>query len=311
MTGAIQELDRATYIGRFAPSPSGPLHFGSLVCALASYLDAKAHNGIWRLRIDDIDPPREQPGATEQIINSLKAHDLIWDGEIFFQSQQNVRYKQTLDKISQLGLSYKCNCTRKRLSALNFTYDGHCKINRLKANEPAATRIDLSACAKYKSSLSQSVSFVDAIQGHQNEDITRDGDFIIHRKDQYFAYQLAVVADDIYQGISHVVRGIDLLPTTAKQIYFMELLDGTRPCYAHIPVVANLHGDKLSKQNHAPPINNEKTSKNLYEACLALNLAPTESLEYSDTKTILEWATGAWNYKNLQHKTTYFDGRFS
>ena len=299
------------YVGRFAPSPSGPLHFGSLVCALASYLDAKSHLGKWLVRIDDIDPPREQQGATAKILSSLKQHGLLWDDEVFYQSKQSHRYQQLIARLNEQGITYPCYCTRKRLSALNTSYDNHCRTGGTEKEQPASIRLNLEIGSKFNTKARPQVTFNDSIQGRQVEDITQDGDFIIHRKDGYFAYQLAVVADDIYQGITHIVRGVDLLPTTAKQIYLTELLDGQRPDYTHIPVVINAKGDKLSKQNHAAAICDETAKDNLLNACIALNLRPPESIKLAPIESILTWATSVWNCHTLRGLTTVPESRFS
>lgn len=281
------------YIGRFAPSPSGPLHFGSLVCALGSYLDAKSAGGKWLVRIDDIDPPREQPGASDGILASLQHHGLQWDDEVFYQSQQSSRYHSILGQLEEKQLAYGCQCSRKRLQSLSYVYDGHCLQHPPEAETPCAIRLNLEACRQQFPELSQEVNFADGIQGPIKEDITQLGDFVIHRKDGLFAYQLAVVADDIHQGITHIVRGADLLETTAKQLYFIELLSQQRPHYTHIPVVLDDSGRKLSKQNHAPPLDSQRAFSNLIEACVQLQLgSPPEDI--LTQAALLNWATERW-----------------
>ena len=292
------------YVGRFAPSPSGPLHFGSLVCALASYLDAICNHGEWLLRIDDIDPPREQPGATQHIINSLYAHGLHWHGDVFLQSQQATRYQTILQEIENQKLSYRCNCTRKRLAQHNFIYDQHCLAHPPPAMAESAIRLNLAQAIRSKPILQQQVAFTDGLQGHINEDVGQHGDFIIHRKDGFFAYQLAVAADDIEQGITHVVRGVDLLETTAKQVFLIKLLGGTVPKYSHIPVIIDHNGNKLSKQNHAPAIDIDTPEKNLFHAIKALMLHPPSEASSWSIKALIDWSANRWELKNLTNIST-------
>ena len=294
----------ASYVGRFAPSPSGPLHFGSLVCALASYLDAKASRGRWLVRIEDIDPPREQKGATESILHTLRCHGLVWDDEVLYQSRRSEYYLGVLQALQQQGETYRCSCNRKRLLSLEGVYDQRCLSVPPPANAPAAIRLNIKQCGLNHSQLMPRVEFEDAIQGKYWESVDHGGDFIIHRKDGLFAYQLAVVVDDIEQGITHVVRGIDLLPTTPKQIYLMKLFNYCPPAYAHIPVVNNRDGNKLSKQNHAPAIDNECVQRNLFYACRALALMPPAELEKKSPKEILSWATEHWSKDRLKGMTS-------
>lgn len=263
----------SSYIGRFAPSPSGPLHFGSLVCALASYVDAKRHNGRWLVRIEDIDPPREQAGASEQILRCLEAHGLHWDGEVRYQSRRSEAYWDTLNWLKKEGLIYSCTCTRKRLAPLHGRYDGLCKTTFTNADAPAALRLKVSDLPRPYAQIPSLIAFSDGIKGEQSEDLTRtSGDFVIHRKDGFFAYQLAVVVDDIDQDITHIVRGDDLLDTTAKQIYLYRLLNKPPPVYSHIPVILDHNGNKLSKQNHAPAVDQRQATRNLIEAFAALDI---------------------------------------
>ena len=240
------------YIGRFAPSPSGPLHFGSLVCALASYLDARANRGQWLVRIEDIDPPREQPGATDTILQYLELHHLHWDGEVIYQSQRSEIYLDTLQQLGGRSLSYRCDCSRKRLAGLSGCYDRYCQSRKISASIPAAIRLSVRRSLEELRGFTNPVTFLDGIQGAQAEDLLMGGDFIIHRKDGLFAYQLAVVVDDILQNITHVVRGADLLDTTARQILLFHVLGKPAPHYSHVPVMADAQGNKLSKQNRAP-----------------------------------------------------------
>lgn len=270
------KIPPSKYIGRFAPSPSGPLHFGSLVCALASYIDAKRHGGQWLVRIEDIDPPREQPGASEQILRCLEAHGLYWDGEVRHQSERSEAYRAALKWFQQEDLLYRCTCTRKRLAPLHGLYDGYCRERPADASQPAALRVKVNGLPPKYAATTTHITFTDRIKGKVVEDLTRSGDFVVHRKDGYFAYQLAVVIDDVDQGVTHVVRGDDLLDTTAKQIYLYHLLGKAAPKFSHIPVVVDSHGNKLSKQNHAPALDNGLPAKNLIAALRYLRLPAPE-----------------------------------
>ena len=271
MTSSKAPAARPTYVGRFAPSPTGPLHFGSLVCALASYLDAKRHDGKWLLRIEDIDPPREQPGAADAIRRTLEVHGLCWDGEVRYQSQRSEAYWDCLNDLKKSRLIYPCNCTRARLTPLGGRYDGYCRRHPPAANEPCALRLKVTGLPAEFRHIDNAIEFVDRIQGIQKEDIARvSGDFVIHRKDGLFAYQLAVVVDDIDQGVTDIVRGDDLLDTTARQIFLYHILGKKPPRYAHIPVVKDQHGNKLSKQNHAPAIDDSVPANNLLAALTTL-----------------------------------------
>lgn len=274
---------RPTYIGRFAPSPSGPLHFGSLVCALASYLDAKRHGGQWLLRIEDIDPPREQPGAADAIKRTLEAHGLYWDGEVRYQSQRADAYWDCLNTLKKLALVYACSCPRARLASLNGRYDGYCRLHPPAVDEPCALRLKVTDLPEKFRHIRNAIEFVDHVHGAQKEDIAQvSGDFVIHRKDGLFAYQLAVVVDDIDQGITNVVRGSDLLDTTARQIFLYHILGKKPPEYSHIPVVKDEHGNKLSKQNHAEAVDVQQARSNIDKALAFLGYSPSQVETYLD-----------------------------
>lgn len=283
--------DHSVYTGRFAPSPSGPLHFGSLVCALASYIEAKRNNGRWLVRIEDIDPPREQAGASDEILRCLDAHGLHWDDEVRYQSRRSDAYWEILDWLKKEDLTYPCTCTRKRLAPLQGAYDGHCRSTPADADTPAALRLKVNNLPQPFSAVSSRIHFTDNIKGDQHEDLVHtSGDFVIHRKDGFFAYQLAVVVDDINQGVTHIVRGDDLLDTTAKQIYLYQLLGRPAPEYSHIPVVLDANGNKLSKQNHAPPLDHEHATKNLAAALDYLGIPIPKELKTETRETVLSWA---------------------
>lgn len=249
------------YIGRFAPSPTGPLHAGSLVSALASWVDARHHNGQWLLRIEDIDPPREVPGAGDEIIQCLNAHGLHWDGEVTYQSNHSDHYDLALQVLRDKQTLYACKCTRKHLRGLatpaSRAYPGFCRhLNLDEKNN--ALRITMSAT---------DVRFTDIIAGPVHENVAETtGDFIVRRRGPLYAYQLAVVVDDARQGITHVVRGADLLDNTARQIALQQLLDYSSPEYLHLPILNNNDGRKLSKQTGAEALDISKSLDNLLNA---------------------------------------------
>ena len=289
----------APYVGRFAPSPSGPLHAGSLVSALASYLDARACGGRWLVRIEDIDPPREEPGAAQRILEALLAHGLAWDGDVLWQSQRSEVYLETLERLQALGLLYPCNCTRRQLAASGGIYDGHCRHHPPRRG-PVALRLKLYDLPGDYARLPDELVFRDLLQGEQRQDLARQvGDAVVRRKDGLFAYQLAVVVDDIASGITHIVRGSDLLEVTARQIRLFELLDAPVPVYAHVPVVTDAAGRKLSKQNHAPALDLHRVGENLWQALVFLGQNPPQTLRTAATGEILYWGVQHWRRHRL------------
>ena len=289
-----------TYIGRFAPSPSGPLHFGSLVSALASYLDARHHHGRWLLRMDDIDPPRELPGAADDILRTLEQHGLEWDGDVLWQSTRADAYRGALAELQQAGLVYPCNCTRRDISASGGIYNGHCRTHPPDTTGPQALRLKLYQLPAPFTQLADTVQFDDLLQGPQSQNLAQDvGDAVVMRKDGLFAYQLAVVIDDIAQGITHVIRGADLLPVTARQHRFFTLRNATAPVYGHVPVALGANGRKLSKQNHATALDNHQIRENLWQALAFLRQNPPEALGRESPATILAWACSHWQRSAL------------
>ncbi|ACR10870.1 glutamyl-Q tRNA(Asp) synthetase [Teredinibacter turnerae T7901] len=278
------------YRGRFAPSPSGLLHLGSLLCALASFLDARANKGAWLIRIEDIDPPREQPGASSAILSTLAAHGMHWDEPPLFQSRCHARYRSRLDELSTAKLSYRCACTRARLKSLGTSYDGHCRNSPPAENVPAAIRLDVSRCCSQ-------LAAEDAMLFGELED------FVVHRKDGLFAYQLAVVADDIAQDITHVVRGRDLAPMTSAQQLLFNVFGAEPPRYVHTPLVVDNLGNKLSKQNRAKAVADTQPVHNLLACCSLLGLIDGEvtetNLAISSLDDILAWAISQWQVNRL------------
>ena len=232
-------------IGRFAPSPSGPLHFGSLIAALGSYLSARAQQGIWRVRIEDIDPPREMEGAANVILKQLDHYGLHWDGDVLWQSRRADAYHEVLQQLLSHHQSYFCHCSRRRIQQTGGYYDGHCRHLNLPAAGAALRFFQQHPV----------FSFTDRLRG----DIVAypplaAEDFIIHRRDGLFAYNLAVVVDDHYQGVTEIVRGADLIEPTVRQISLYQQLNWAVPDYLHLPLVITPDGGKLSKQNHAPSL---------------------------------------------------------
>ena len=292
------------YRGRFAPSPSGLLHFGSLIAALASFLDAKAstnekgQQGKWLVRIEDIDPPREQFGASSAILTTLDAFGLHWDEQVLYQSKQAQRYHDVLADLFDNGLSYYCQCTRAQIKMVGGIYQGHCRN---------LTLPKVGSAIRLKNQLAQ-FQFNDIFQGQVYcEQTLANEDFIIHRKDGLFAYQLAVVVDDIEQNINQVIRGCDLLEPTARQLTFFATLKKTAPRYGHVPIAVTSEGYKLSKQNKASAIDNNKPQPDLIAALNFLGQDPINELKgkqsYASVEEIITWAIKHWQREKVP-KTT-------
>jgi glutamyl-Q tRNA(Asp) synthetase len=285
----------AAYIGRFAPSPTGPLHAGSLVAAMASYLDARAHGGVWRVRIEDIDEARTVTGAPEAILDCLRKFGMKWDGEVVRQSQRHALYQAAYDKLG--SHAYPCGCSRKEIADSRTgvasdgaaIYPGLCR-NRLPPGKDArALRLrvpDAEDPAGW-------IQFEDRWQGFISQNLaTEVGDFILKRADGFWAYQLAVVVDDAEQGITDIVRGGDLLDSTARQIYLQRLLDFPTPRYLHVPVVANDRGEKLSKQTGARGLNTSNPLEELHAAAQFLRLQINSARSVDDfwRQALAQWA---------------------
>jgi len=279
----------APYVGRFAPSPTGPLHFGSLLAAVASYLQARANQGKWLLRVENIDPPREQPGADKRIIGALEAYGFEWDGPLTYQSQFVDRHEELVQRLLDDGQAYPCSCSRRDLAGarrgpLGAIYPGTCRNGSSGTEVAIRVRTD-----------DEPIRFVDALQGEQTERLeSESGDFIIKRRDGLIAYQLAVVADDHDQGITQVVRGFDLLDSTARHIHLQRLLGFTTPDYLHIPVAENSDGQKLSKLTGATEIDQNEVRPVLVRALDALGQGPPSDLAASSLASIWQWAAENW-----------------
>ena len=281
------------YRGRFAPSPTGPLHFGSLVAALGSYLDARARDGEWLVRMEDLDPPRAAPGAAADILRTLESLELHWDGAILRQSERGDAYQAALAELERMGATYPCACTRREIgdSALagtdgSLVYPGTCRNGLLAGRTARATRLRVDDAV---------IEFDDAVQGRMRQPLAADvGDFVLRRADGLFAYQLAVVVDDAAQGITDVVRGADLLDSTPRQILLQRLLGAPTPRYLHLPVAINAAGEKLSKQTRAPPIDRARPGAALVAALEFLGQRPEPRLVDAPAAEILAVATARW-----------------
>lgn len=279
--------------GRFAPSPTGPLHFGSLVAAVGSYLHARCRGAQWLVRIEDLDPPREVPGAADEILRALEAHCLEWDENILYQSERHQRYEEILQDLIARRLAYPCVCTRREIadSALQGidgpVYPGTCRNGLPAGRTPRAWRVRVP---------DGTITFVDEHLGTIAQDVAREvGDFVLKRADGLYAYQLAVVVDDADQGITHIVRGADLLDSTARQISLQRLLAFPTPTYLHLPVVVDEAGDKLSKQTRAAPIDCDRPSGNLCDALRFLGQEPPKGLAGEPPGTVISWARAHWD----------------
>jgi glutamyl-Q tRNA(Asp) synthetase len=289
---------RKSYIGRFAPSPTGPLHFGSLVSALASYLDAHHNRGKWLVRMEDLDPPREQAGAADAILRCLENYGLGWDDSVVYQSQRWDMYETYLNQLDKQALIYACDCTRQDLQAMGGIYNGRCRTRSIGSSKPHALRLKLYDLPAGFSHHDQLV-FTDLVQGEQTQNLrTQAGDQILKRKDGFYAYQLAVVVDDIDQGITHVIRGSDLLEVTARQIFLFQLLDASIPVFGHVTLASQPNGQKLSKQNLAPALELKDAGKNLWHALAFLHQNPPKEL-WGAKSELLSWAKVHWQRSSV------------
>lgn len=274
------------YIGRFAPSPTGPLHFGSLITAVASYCEAKSQHGQWLVRIEDTDIPRIYPNSERHILDCLDAFEFEVDGDILFQKDRLDIYHQVIHTLQQQGLVYACQCTRKMLGS-NAIYAGHCRhLNLDFSNQAIRLKVE-----------DQLICFHDQLQGLQCSNLQHDlGDFVLLRRDGIINYQLAVVVDDYLQGITHVVRGADLLDNTQRQIWLGQCLKYPRLNYMHLPLAMNEHGQKLSKQNMAEALDVKQAPQLLAHALSALG---QPSVELNSPHLMLKQAVAAWDFKAI------------
>ncbi len=280
-------MNNPHYRGRFAPSPTGPLHFGSLVTALASFLEARSQGGQWFIRIEDLDPLREPPEATGQIIASLDAHGLFPDEPVRFQSRRHDAYQHAINRLLESGYAYRCRCSRKELQANEGRHPNQCRTRtEIDGDRPFAIRFALE---------DEDCHWQDQLLGPQHQAVQAElDDPVILRKEGFYAYQMAVVVDDIDQGITDVVRGSDLLDMTAQQQQIYRALGALPPRWLHIPVILNEQGQKLSKQTHAPALDDDKPVDNLFMALVALGQNPPANLASGSLDSLLEWGRSNW-----------------
>lgn len=280
------------YIGRFAPTPSGYLHFGSLLAALASYLDAQQHQGTWLVRLEDLDLPRNKPGAARQILDTLAAFGLQSQGPVWVQSERQAVYAEQIQTLIDQHLAYYCNCSRRDLAPFHGIYPGTCRERNLPPAEDHAVRVRTDKQVTRHSTY----RFIDRLQGPFSQHLeSAVGDFVIRRRDGIVAYQLAVVMDDIAQGVTDVVRGADLLDSTARQLHLYHLLGTPPPRYLHTPLVVRQQGEKLSKRLGSKALDPALASATLYKALAALYQAPPVTLRNSAPAEQLAWGVAHWD----------------
>jgi len=290
------------YRGRFAPSPTGPLHFGSLVAAIGSFLEARARGGAWLVRMEDLDSPRIVPGAADDILRTLQACGMDSDGAVVRQSARHDAYHGALHRLRDKGLVYPCACSRREISDSAVAgiegpvYPGTCRAGLAPGKTARALRIDTRGAV---------ASFDDALQGRIAHDLEREsGDFLLYRADDVYAYQLAVVVDDAEQGITDIVRGADLLGSTPRQVYLQKLLGFSRPRYAHLSVAVNAAGEKLSKQTFAMPVDASKPLPALVAALSFLGQQPPRELARATIKGFWAWAMRNWSLARVPRAAT-------
>jgi len=294
-------MSNKNYIGRFAPSPTGPLHFGSLVTAIASYFQAKSNNGKWLVRIEDIDKERQQQGASSLILKTLEAHQLLWDDQITYQSERQDYYDTAITKLNKLKKLYRCQCSRKtvkqNIAKYGYTddtaYPGTCRNKTIPQRQAHSLRLQVD---------NHTINFTDTIQGKLSENLQQQGDFVIQKMDGSVTYQLAVAIDDVLQNITEVVRGVDLIDSSPRQIFIMKLLDYPIPRYGHIPVICNQDGSKLSKQTGAAAVDDSKAAYQIWNALCYLGQRPPAELQKATIQELHIWASHHWNLKNIPIK---------
>ncbi|HDP90482.1 MAG TPA: tRNA glutamyl-Q(34) synthetase GluQRS [Thioalkalivibrio sp.] len=280
-------------IGRFAPSPTGPLHFGSLIAAIGSYLEARRQGGRWLVRMEDLDPPREVPGAADDILRTLEAYGLYWDGEVMYQSRRSAHYREILNTLLARGEAFECGCTRREIADAGRegpegpVYPGTCREGLPPGRVARAIRLRTH---------DELIRFEDAVQGTVEQRLESEiGDFVVLRADGLFAYQLAVVVDDAEQGVTEVVRGADLLDSTPRQIHLQHVLGYPTPRYMHLPVAVNREGQKLSKQTYARPLDRRAPVAPLYRALTFLDQHPPAHLLDGCLSDLWGWALTHWD----------------
>jgi len=292
-------MEKTQYRGRFAPSPTGPLHFGSLVAAVGSYLDARAHGGEWLVRMEDADTPRNVPGAADGILKTLEAFGFEWEGPVLWQSRRSDAYAEALERLRAAGLAYGCACSRKEIadsatraaSDGGLAYPGTCRNGPVHGRRVRSWRLRVG---------DEEIAFSDRVQGRQVQNIERDvGDFVLLRADGLYAYQLAVAVDDEFQGISDVVRGADLIASTPRQIWLQRCLNYATPRYAHLPVATNAAGEKLSKQTRAPALRPDQAGRALAAALAFLGQAVPPDVARAGLRDLWDWALRHWSFADI------------
>ncbi len=285
------------YRGRFAPTPSGPLHFGSMVAAVGSFLDARSRGGTWLLRIDDLDPPRTVPGAADAILRCLDAFGMHWDGTMVYQSTRNDAYHAALHRLLQSGHTYPCACSRREISDAGLAgvegtvYPGTCRKALTAGREARALRVRTDAAV---------VEFDDGLQGHIRQVLQAEiGDFVVYRADHVFAYHLACAVDDAEQGITDIVRGADLVASTPRQIHLQKLLGLPTPSYLHLPEAVNGAGEKLSKQTRAHAVEQSHPAATLDRVLRFLGHAPPAELGGAGVAGLWQWAVQYWRHEGI------------
>ncbi|MDH5611620.1 MAG: tRNA glutamyl-Q(34) synthetase GluQRS [Gammaproteobacteria bacterium] len=294
-------MTQSIYRGRFAPSPTGELHFGTLLAAVGSYLQARSHQGEWLMRIEDVDTTRCVPGAADALLRALDGFGFEWQGEVVYQSQRTELYESALDNLSKKNLIYPCTCSRKQLANEDNlslpVYAGHCRHHHLPLAEEHALRVRVE---------DRTISFEDQIMGQNRQQLASEcGDFVIKRKDGLFAYQLAVVVDDAQQGVTEVVRGVDLLNSTPRQIYLQQQLGYVQPNYLHLPLLIDLQGHKLGKSTGAAALNLSQPVLHLHSVLVLLGQQPPAELTRDSLSQLWLWAIEHWNIENIPKQNQF------
>jgi glutamyl-Q tRNA(Asp) synthetase len=287
---ATATTDTASYVGRFAPSPTGDLHLGSLYTAAASFLDARAQRGRWLVRMEDVDRPRVVPGSADRILATLETFGFEWDGEVLRQSDRTHAYAEALEELARRGLTFECSCSRLSLVE-EPRYPGHCRTGPRRPDADKAIRLRVDPGF---------VQFRDCIQGVFRQDVSlASGDLIVKRRDGCFAYLIAVVVDDAYQGVTKIVRGADLLDHTPAQIYLQRSLGYASPAYAHVPALVESDGSKLAKSARSVALARDAPLLQLLYVFELLGLQPPSSLRCAKLATAWNWATEQWDMRRL------------
>lgn len=302
MITAASYAKEGKYRGRFAPSPTGPLHFGSLVAAVGSFLEARTHGGDWLVRMEDLDPPRTAAGAADGILRTLEACGLAWDGPVALQSKRYDAYHAALHRLREKGVVYPCACSRREVADSAVAgiegpiYPGTCRKGIAQGRTARALRLDTHGVV---------VRFEDALQGPVVAELAKVcGDFVLYRADGVYSYQLAVVVDDAEQGITHVVRGADLIGSTPRQICVQQLLELPQPRYTHLPVAVNERGEKLSKQTLAAPVDAANPLPILLTALSFLGHQPPRELAHATVEVFWGWAVTNWDLNRVPRVAT-------